>query len=35
MRAQLIAGLRAVVVFTVLTGLLYPLAVTAVAGSHG
>jgi len=31
MRAQLIAGLRAVVVFTVLTGLLYPLAVTAVA----
>ena len=31
MRAQLIAGVRAVVVFTVLLGVAYPLAVTAVA----
>ncbi|HEY5859617.1 MAG TPA: potassium-transporting ATPase subunit C, partial [Actinomycetota bacterium] len=31
MRAQLLAALRAVLVFTVLVGVAYPLAVTGVA----
>ena len=31
MRAQLVAALRAVLVFTILTGLAYPLVVTGVA----